>query len=54
MDKPTRFLIGIDVGGTFTDLLAYDDQRADFLSAKVPSIPGEQWRGVLAALEEGP
>jgi len=43
------YLVGVDVGGTFTDLIAY---AADgpLLSAKVPSLPGEQWRGVLDAL----
>ena len=48
----TRYLIGVDVGGTFTDLLAYDESERRLLSAKVPSLPGEQWRGVLEALKE--
>ena len=48
----TRFLVGVDVGGTFTDLLAYDESQRRLLSAKVPSLPGEQWRGVLDALKE--
>ena len=48
----TRYLVGIDVGGTFTDLLAYDEVEQRLLSAKVPSFPGEQWRGVLDALVE--
>jgi len=47
-----RYLIGVDVGGTFTDLLAYDEGERRLLSAKVPSLPGEQWRGVLDALKE--
>ncbi|MBT6275729.1 MAG: hydantoinase/oxoprolinase family protein [Chromatiales bacterium] len=46
------YLIGIDVGGTFTDLLAFDEAHRKLLSAKVPSLPGEQWRGVLEALAE--
>ncbi len=46
----TRYLVGIDVGGTFTDLLAYDEVEQRLLSAKVPSFSGEQWRGVLEAL----
>ncbi len=50
--SPGRYLVGIDVGGTFTDLLAYDETAERLLSAKVPSLPGEQWRGVLAALVE--
>ena len=48
----TRYLIGVDVGGTFTDLLAYDEGERRLLSAKVPSLPGEQWRGVLEALKK--
>ena len=47
-----RFLIGIDVGGTFTDILCLDTETNELQSAKVPSIPGSQWRGVLGALEE--
>ena len=45
-------LVGIDVGGTFTDLIAYDRAKATLHTAKVPSLPGEQWRGVLEALAE--
>lgn len=44
------YLVGIDVGGTFTDVLAYEAATGQLLSAKVPSLPGEQWRGVLDAL----
>ena len=39
----------MDVGGTFTDLIAYGADGV-LHSAKVPSLPGEQWRGVLNAL----
>jgi N-methylhydantoinase A len=45
-----NYLVGIDVGGTFTDVLAYDRYDGHILQAKVPSYPGEQWRGVLDAL----
>ena len=43
------FRVGVDVGGTFTDLVAYGADGV-LHSAKVPSLPGEQWRGVLDAL----
>ena len=33
------WLIGVDVGGTFTDVIAHGTDGA-FLSAKVPSLPG--------------
>ena len=43
------YRVGVDVGGTFTDLIAYG-AGGRLHSAKVPSLPGEQWRGVLDAL----
>ena len=43
------YRVGVDVGGTFTDLIAHDSGGV-LHSAKVPSLPGEQWRGVLDAL----
>ncbi len=46
-----QFLIGIDVGGTFTDVLCYEPESQILLPAKVPSLPGRQWRGVLDALD---
>ena len=48
MSGPSH-LVGVDVGGTFTDLVAYGPDGV-LHSAKVPSLPGEQWRGVLDAL----
>ena len=47
-----RYLIGVDVGGTFTDILCLDAETQSLMSAKVPSLPGSQWRGVLNALGE--
>src|SRR4051812_30218716 len=46
--------VGVDVGGTFTDLVAIVD--GELVTAKVPSVPGAQARGVAAALAavEGP
>ncbi len=52
MTTTPRYIIGIDVGGTFTDLLAFDTATDKLLSAKVPSLPGAQWQGVLGALAE--
>ncbi len=47
-----RYIVGVDVGGTFTDILCLDTDSNDLKSAKVPSMPGSQWRGVLKALDE--
>ena len=41
--------LGVDVGGTFTDLAAVVDGR--LVLAKVPSVPADQARGVLAVVE---
>ena len=54
--KRTR-LVGVDVGGTFTDLVTVDaagkDQRGGALRiAKVPSTPENQAHGVLHAMDE--
>ena len=41
--------LGVDVGGTFTDLVALGEGR--ILTAKVPSTPGDQSEGVMNAIE---
>src|SRR5215208_411385 len=41
--------VGVDVGGTFTDLVALGEGR--ILTAKVPSTPGDQSEGVMNAIE---
>jgi N-methylhydantoinase A len=40
--------LGVDVGGTFTDLVALVDGRVE--TAKVPSTPADQSEGVLSAM----
>jgi N-methylhydantoinase A len=45
----TRARLGVDVGGTFTDLVALVDGR--LITAKVPTTPRNQALGVVAALE---
>jgi N-methylhydantoinase A len=42
--------IGVDVGGTFTDLLALDPERGVFRVAKMPSTPEDQSVGFIAGL----
>ena len=44
-------LAGVDVGGTFTDLLFLDQASGEVRLAKVPTTPGNQAFGVLEALE---
>jgi N-methylhydantoinase A len=43
-------LLGVDVGGTFTDAALLDGDRLH--TAKVPSTPEDQSRGVISSVEE--
>jgi N-methylhydantoinase A len=45
----TEARLGVDVGGTFTDLVALVDGR--LITAKVPTTPKNQARGVVSALD---
>jgi len=45
-------IAGIDVGGTFTDLVLVDETTGEVRLAKVPTSPDNQAFGVLAALGE--
>src|SRR3954469_17993502 len=45
------FTIGVDVGGTYTDLVA-SDETGRTMFAKSPSTPADQSIGVMAGLEE--
>ena len=46
-------IIGIDVGGTFTDLVLLDTEAGTVRLAKAATTPGNQACGVLHALTEG-
>jgi N-methylhydantoinase A len=43
--------IGIDIGGTFTDIALIDDASGRIGVAKVPTTPADLTKGVLAALD---
>lgn len=44
--------IGVDIGGTFTDLLFYNDQTSDMLVAKVPTTPASPEQGCVQAVTD--
>jgi N-methylhydantoinase A len=44
--------LGIDVGGTFTDLLLFDDDSGEMHLAKTPSTPADQSVGILTGIEK--
>src|SRR6478672_8020887 len=43
-------IVGIDVGGTFTDLFRFDSEARTFTTAKVPSRRGDEAQGFLNGL----
>ncbi len=42
-------LLGVDVGGTFTDAVAFDG--SELFTAKAPTTPGDEATGVVAAVD---
>jgi N-methylhydantoinase A len=45
-------LVGVDVGGTFTDLVLFDTAKNATIVHKVPSTPDDPSRGVVAGILE--
>src|SRR4051812_9654408 len=50
MTTPKRLRVGVDVGGTFTDLIVRDDVTGEVLVGKELSSPGAPEAGVLRAI----
>ncbi len=46
-----RYKLGIDVGGTFTDFVAYDKTTKSFQAWKNLSTPQDPTNGILTGLE---
>ena len=46
--------IGIDIGGTFTDFVVFDETRGTFRTTKILSTPHDPAQAVLTGLEELP
>ena len=44
------YWVGVDIGGTFTDIVAHDDASGHVTSAKSPSIPEDPAAAVMNAL----
>ncbi|MCX6643258.1 MAG: hydantoinase/oxoprolinase family protein [Candidatus Bathyarchaeota archaeon] len=47
---PVLLRISVDVGGTFTDLVALDEDTGELVNIKVPSVPRNPEHGVTDAL----
>ena len=50
--RPARYSVGIDVGGTFTDLVLFDTADGSLIEHKTPSTPHDPAQGVLSGLAE--
>ena len=46
------WMIGVDVGGTFTDFFAFNDATEQIVVHKVPSTPTNPAQAVIAGLHE--
>ena len=47
-----RVRIGIDTGGTFTDVVAVDDATGEVVTTKTPSTPSDPAEGFLAGIDK--
>ncbi len=47
----SRYRVAMDIGGTFTDVVTYDDQAGVFSATKASTTPGNLSQGVLAGLD---
>ena len=47
MADDSRFVVAIDVGGTFTDVILIDGRTGERWAAKTPSTPSDQSVGFL-------
>jgi N-methylhydantoinase A len=50
-DSP-RYRLGIDTGGTFTDIVALDERSGAMATTKTPSTPGDPSRGLLDGIRK--
>lgn len=44
--------IGVDVGGTFTDLIFVDEEEGNVAVYKTPSTPDDSSKGVMKGVKE--
>ena len=51
MAERAGLLVGIDTGGTFTDLVSFNPRTGELVTAKTPSVPSEPGKALVNALD---
>lgn len=52
MDKDLQIRLGVDIGGTFTDLVLIDERRGAVHIAKVLTTPDDPAEGTLSGFRK--
>ncbi len=47
-----RYRVSMDIGGTFTDVVAYDEERGSYAAGKASTTPRDLTEGVFAGLAQ--
>src|SRR5690348_3199865 len=50
LSYPLMARLGVDVGGTFTDIALWDEARQRLTVLKLPSVPADPAEGILAGI----
>ncbi len=48
----TKYRVSVDIGGTFTDLIALSEENGETFNIKVPSTPKTPSNAVIEAFKE--